>query len=124
MSDGNADDKWSVRGVPKSYRDAISQAAARQKIQVGAWICRAVDLAIQAEREPVVLMPAGYVSDDAADARLTLLERAVAASVKLAETPGVPTMFRRRVNRLLREALPAPRGKSHPVVMLDAPIDP
>lgn len=110
MSDGNADDKWSVRGVPKSYRDAISQAAARQKIQVGAWICCAVDLAIQAEREPVILMPVGYVSDDVADARMTLLERAVAASVRLAEAPGVPVGFRRRANGLLRQALPLVRA--------------
>jgi hypothetical protein len=39
---------------------------------------------------------------------LALIERAVTAAVALAGAFGVPVTFRRRANRLLREALPRP----------------
>jgi hypothetical protein len=114
MADSESDDdRWSVRGVPKSYRAAATYAARRRKVGVGAWLCQAIDRAVQAERAPLVVTgPADRSSDGMSDglsdagAQLALIERAVAAAVALAEAPAVPTAFRRRANRLLREALP------------------
>jgi hypothetical protein len=107
MADDLADDRWTVRGVPKGMREAASEAAARGKVTVGAWLCRAIDREVAAEREPfgLVLPPADKSSD--AEARLAMVERAVASAVALASAPGVPTGFRRRANKLLRESLPA-----------------
>jgi hypothetical protein len=119
MAGDSDDDRWTVRGVPEGYRIKAAEAAARGNLKVGAWLCAAIDLASRAEREPMILMPPQPVSDApadtadaAADARLALLERAVAASIALANAPGVPTGFRRRANRLLRETLPAPAPRA------------
>ncbi len=63
-----------------------------------------------AEREPfgLALSPSDKMSD--AEARLAIVERAVASAVALAGAPGVPTGFRRRANKLLRESLPGGGG--------------
>jgi hypothetical protein len=124
-SDG---ERWTVRGVPRGYQEQATEAATRRDMKVGAWVCAAIDLALQAEREPVILMPpqgpadaTADTADAAADTRLALLERAVAAAVTLASTPGVPTRFRQRANRLLREALPVPVATARRRPMLRAP---
>jgi hypothetical protein len=117
MAGESDDQRWTVRGVPEGYRTKAAEAATRANIKVGAWLCGLIDLGVSLEREPVVLMAPRPASDTAAataDAaeRLTLLERAVTASIALANTPGVPTGFRRRANRLLREALPIPTPRA------------
>ena len=103
------DDRWTVRGVTKAVRDAAADAAQRRKVTVGAFLSEAVVFAVRAEREPLDLLPrpAADNSADMADARLAMIERAVASAVALANAPEVPTGFRRRANRLLRESLPA-----------------
>lgn len=107
------DDRWTVRGVTKAVRDAAADAAQRRKVTVGAWLTGAIDREVRAEREPLDLLPrpAADNSSDMADTRLAMIERAVASAVALASAPEVPTGFRRRANRLLRESLPpaAPR---------------
>ncbi len=115
MADDGADDRWTVRGVSKAYRERAAEAASRRKISLGALVCEGLDLAHAAEREPLdltVRQPADKASDTSASlsdtrADLALVERAVAAAVALAAEPNVPAAFRRRANRLLREALPA-----------------
>jgi hypothetical protein len=112
-----ADDRWTVRGVPKAVRDSATDAALRRKVTVGAWLCQASDREINAERAPLDLMRPQAMADKSADAsdrlsdaaaRLALIERSVTAAIALAAEPAVPTGFRRRANRLLRESLPAP----------------
>jgi hypothetical protein len=118
MADDQADDRWTVRGVPKAVREAAAAAADRRKITVGAFLCAAMDRELQAERAPIDLLPprpADNLSDTAngtADVGLGIVERAVAAAVQLASTEGVPIGFRRRANRLLKDALgkPSPRA--------------
>ena len=114
MADDLADERWTVRGVPKAYRDRATEAATRRKVTLGVYVCRALDLALQAEREPVDLIGAWCGADDAADvsaalsdasARVAMIERAVSAAVALAAQPEVPPGLRRKANRLLRESL-------------------
>jgi hypothetical protein len=110
------DDRWTVRGVPKAMREAVVDAARRRRVQVGEWACEAFDRHIRAEREPLDMAVADKSADRSdvlsdADARLALIERAVASAVALASAPGVPAGFRRRANRLLREGLPVPVGR-------------
>jgi hypothetical protein len=102
------DDRWTVRGVTKAVRDAAADAAQRRKVTVGAWLTGAIDREVRAEREPLdaLVRPAADNSSDMADARLAVVERAVPSAVALANAPEVPTGFRRRANRLLRESLP------------------
>ena len=117
------DDRWTVRGVTKAVRDAAADAAQRRKVTVGAWLTGAIDREVRAEREPLDLAakradvpegvsrtllprPAAENSSDMADAKLAMVERAVASAVALANAPEVPIGFRRRANRLLRESLP------------------
>lgn len=110
------DDRWTVRGVTKAVRDAAGEAAQRRKVTVGAWLSRAIDREINAEREPLDLTLPRTPADKTADmadthTRLALIERAVASAVALAGAPEVPTGFRRRANRLLRESLPDARPR-------------
>ncbi len=111
-----ADERWTVRGVPERYRDAAAKAAQRSKMKVGAWLCEAIDAAIQAEREPIDISsppPVSAVADDSADV-LDRIERAVSSAVLLANAPDVPMTFRRRANRLLRDSLPSSPGRMLP----------
>jgi hypothetical protein len=117
MADNNADDmRWTVRGVAPEVRRVAAEAADRAKVSVGAWLSRAVDREIAAERAPLDVLAPRMAADKSSDtpdgltdasARLALIERAVAAAVALANAPDVPAGFRRRANRLLREGLPA-----------------
>src|SRR3954451_20327348 len=52
-----AENRWTVRGVGMSYRKAAADAAERADISMGAWLCRAIDRAIQAERESIDVIP-------------------------------------------------------------------
>ena len=132
MADEPSDtDRWTVRGVPKAYRDQAAQAAQRLDISVGTYVCQALDLRRQAEREPLdLLAPADTMagtSDLPADALsdaqqiLALIERATAAATLLANTPGLPTRFRQQAMRALREALPRPVTRTRLALTL-API--
>jgi hypothetical protein len=126
----DADDRWTVRGVPKAVRDAAASAADRAKITVGMYLCRAVSREIEAERQPMpmeVLPPRGadIMADNLSDmSDIDVIERAVATAVALAGAPEVPVMFRRRANRALREMLPKPEARVRgPRLLLDAPPD-
>jgi hypothetical protein len=135
MADESADDRWTVRGVPKGVRDAVADAAQRGKLTVGMWLCRAIDREIQAEREPLDLLVTRPVADKSSDrsdnlsdsgSRLALIERAVDAAVALAGAAEVPAGFRRRANRLLRDSLPpaTPRKVSSPRLLIDGAAHP
>jgi hypothetical protein len=128
MSDETADDRWTVRGVPKAYRDRAVEAAGRRKLPIGAYVCQALDREIRAEREPLeVISPrsAADKSSDSADkmsdamACVMVAERAIAAAIALAGAADVPTTFRRRANRLLRESLPPRVTKRTPPLLTD-----
>ena len=115
MSDDQGDGKRSVRGIPQAIWDGATAAAARADMAVGPWVAQAIDRALQAERAPLdLVVPSADKTADTSGKRsdtadsLDLIERAVAAAVALAGAPEVPTAFRRRANKLLREALPAP----------------
>jgi hypothetical protein len=110
MAEIDGDERWTVRGVPKRYRDRAGEAATRRKLTLGAYLCEAIDLAVRQKREPIVADKradiVAPVIEPLAAGYLGLVERAVTAAVALAGVPDVPTTFRRRANRLLREALP------------------
>jgi hypothetical protein len=113
-------DRWTVRGISKAYRDKAAAGAARGKLSVGEWLCKVIDQAVQAEREPFdVIGPSDMPSAMAlipADtgAELVRIERVVAAAVALAGADAVPAGMRRTVNRLLRESLPKPAPQEQP----------
>jgi hypothetical protein len=102
--------RWTVRGVPKAYRERAAEAASRRKVTLGTYVCQALDLMLRTEREPLAaLLPlADKTADMTEDARLARIERIVASVVALASTRGVPAETRKQANRLLREALPQP----------------
>jgi hypothetical protein len=64
MADSEADDRVTVRGVPKQTREAWTASAKRAGISLGEWFCQAVDLKLQAERKPMDLL---RLADRAAD---------------------------------------------------------
>jgi hypothetical protein len=126
MSDEFAGERWHVRGVPKRYQTAISDAAARENISVAVWICRAADAALRAEREPralVTIDPPG-APDSQDGAGLNVFD-VIDAAIRLADAPSVPARFRARANRVLLNALPAPsRRAAGPALRLVVNEDP
>ena len=62
-----ADARWTIRGVPKRYRELAVQAADRQDIPVGKWLCDAIERALATEREPMDILPPDPASDIMAD---------------------------------------------------------
>jgi hypothetical protein len=86
-----AEVRWTVRGVPKRYRDAAAEAADRAKLPIGAWLCRAIDQAVQAERVPLeVTAPAGAVVAPPRPAGVGELAELMRAAQAMAEATGVP----------------------------------
>ena len=105
MADNVADDRWSVRGVPKQVREAVAAAAERAGVSTGIWVCSAIDRALMAEREPMRITPPGrsvdIPSDMMSDADpLAVIELVVNAAVTLAGAADIPVGLRRRANRL------------------------
>jgi hypothetical protein len=84
-----AEVRWTVRGVPKRYRDAASAAAARADLSVGAWLCRAIEQAVQAERAPIDALPAAPPPRLPA-AGVGELAELMRAAQAMAEATGVP----------------------------------
>lgn len=129
MADDIADtekdeDRWTIRGVPTAYRVKATEAARRSRTKVGPWLCQAVDAALNAEREPMDLSGPPVESARSAESADIILARtvsAIAAAVQLAGAPEVPTAFRRRANRLLRESLPSGPAKAPKPKLLAAP---
>jgi hypothetical protein len=93
---------WSLKAVPTQTRQAVIRAAQRENLTVGQWLERRVREWTEAGSPVAVSEPQSTGHD------LALIERAVTAAVALAGAPNVPVTFRRRANRLLREALPRP----------------
>ena len=88
-----ADLRWTVRGVPKRYRDVASEAAVRADLSIGAWLCRAIDQAVQAEHEPIDVIPpaaAAARSSSPATASMGELAELMRAAQALAEATAVP----------------------------------
>jgi hypothetical protein len=125
-NDDTAGERWSLRGVPKAYQQAITEAAMRDKMTAGAWVCRAADVALRAEREPralVTIDPPG-APDTQDGAGLNVFD-VIDAAIRLAEAPSVPARFRARANRVLLNALPAPsRRAAGPALRLVVNEDP
>lgn len=116
MADESSDDRWTVRGVPKAYRERAVASAQRHKISLGLHVCAALDLADQAERtieRNGVLLPADKVSAASANGhdlaafadRVVVLERLIEAAAKLAAEPAIPDLFRKRAQRVLNKAI-------------------
>jgi len=116
MADESSDDRWTVRGVPKAYRERAVASAQRHKISLGLHVCAALDLADQAERnleQNSVLLQADKMSaahanghDLAAFAdRVVVLERLIEAAAKLTAEPAIPELFRKRAQRVLNKAM-------------------
>jgi hypothetical protein len=115
-----AENRWTVRGVGMSYRKAAADAAERADISMGAWLCRAIDRAIQAEREPIDVIPmaaAGAKPRAKPDREklLAVTERAIAAAAQLAEAEKVAPDLRVQLESLLRKSLP-PVKKQKPAL--------
>ena len=51
LGGGGFDKPWTVRGVPPEARNAAIAAAKRAEVNIGAWLTRAVRVAVKAERE-------------------------------------------------------------------------
>jgi hypothetical protein len=121
-----AENRWTVRGVGMSYRKAAADGAERMGVSVGVWLCQAIDRAIQAEREPIdVIPPAAAARKPRAKADpeklLAMTERAIAAAAQLAEAEKVPPDLRDQLETLLRRSLPSVKRRQ-PV--LPAPAQP
>jgi hypothetical protein len=86
-----AEVRWTVRGVPKRYRDVAAEAAVRADLSVGAWLCRAIEQAVQAERAPLeVTAPAAAPAPRPAAAGVGELADLMRAAQAMAEATGVP----------------------------------
>jgi hypothetical protein len=110
-----AEVRWTVRGVPKRYRDAAAEAAARADLSVGAWLCRAIEQAVQAERAPIDVLPAAGAAAPAprpAAARVGELAELMRAAQAMAEVTGVsiPKATARHAVALMTGELRAARG--------------
>jgi hypothetical protein len=81
-------------------------AAAAEKITVGELLTRIMVAVMEADWQVGGASTPSATRSTGHD--LALIERAVTAAVALAGAPNVPVTFRRRANRLLREALPRP----------------
>jgi hypothetical protein len=110
-----AEVRWTVRGVPKRYRDAASEAAARADLSVGAWLCRAIEQAVQAERAPIDALPAVVAAAPVlrpAAAGVGELAELMRAAQAMAEATGVsiPKATARHAVALMTGELRAARG--------------
>jgi hypothetical protein len=110
-----AEVRWTVRGVPKRYRDAAAEAAARADLSVGAWLCRAIEQAVQAERTPIDVLPAAGAaapSPRPAAAGVGELAELMRAAQAMAEATGVsiPKATARHAVALMTGELRAARG--------------
>lgn len=100
---------WQIKNFPDGLRRAIVTRADEEKVTVGELLTRIIVAVMAADWQ---VGQAGQVAVNPSDTRsteadLARIERAVGAAVSLAAAPEVPAAFRRRVNRLLRESLPA-----------------
>jgi hypothetical protein len=121
-----AENRWAVCGGGLSYRKAPADAAEWAGSSVGARLCQAIDRAIQAEREPIdVIPPATEPRKPRAapdpEKLLAITERAIAAAARLAEAEKVPPDLRDQLETLLRKSLPSVKRRQ-PV--LAAPVQP
>lgn len=116
MADDLADDRWTIRGIPRHVRDQASAAAQRAGVSVGIWAGAAFDHALRAEREPMDLTVPARAPDHRSDLPegdpLATLERVIDAAVTLAGASDIPVRLRQRANRLLREMLPIPSTRA------------
>jgi hypothetical protein len=97
---------WQVKNFPDGVRRAIVERAAAEKITVGELLTRIMVAVMEADWQVGGASTPSATRSTGHD--LALIERAVTAAVALAGAFGVPVTFRRRANRLLREALPRP----------------
>jgi hypothetical protein len=97
---------WQVKNFPDGVRRAIVERAAAEKITVGELLTRIMVAVMEADWQVGEASTPSATRSTGHD--LALIERAVTAAVALAGAPNVPVTFRRRANRLLREALPRP----------------
>jgi hypothetical protein len=97
---------WQVKNFPDGVRRAIVERAAAEKITVGELLTRIMVAVMEADWQVCEASTPSATRSTGHD--LALIERAVTAAVALAGAPNVPVTFRRRANRLLREALPLP----------------
>jgi len=70
---------WSVKGVSVEARQAAARAASADGEDLGAWLSRVIRKVGEAELNPAVAAnaPAADSRADAADAKLTSIERAM-----------------------------------------------
>jgi hypothetical protein len=100
-----AENRWTVRGGGSRGRAGGGA--------VGAWLCQAIDRAIQAERKPIDVIsstaePRKPRTKPDAEKLLTMTKQAIAAAAQLAEAEKVPPDLRDQLEMLLRKSLPAP----------------
>jgi hypothetical protein len=109
-----AEVRWTVRGVPKRYRDTASEAAERADLSIGAWLCRAIEQAVQAERAPleVTVAAAAPAAPRPAAAGVGELAELMRAAQAMAEATGVriPKATARHAVALMTGELRAARG--------------
>lgn len=103
---------WQIKNFPDGLRRAIVTRADEEKVTVGELLTRIIVAVMAADWQVGQAGQAGQAAVNPSDTRsteadLARIERAIGAAVSLAAAPEVPAAFRRRVNRLLRESLPA-----------------
>ena len=105
--------QWSVRGIPHTVRNAVLQAARREKIAVGEWLHQAIVAKIKADRDaskaivavPQMALPSPQsLVDDLEDVR-----RIVETAQGIADITArpMPPSVNRLANRVIREKLAA-----------------
>ncbi len=101
------DKPWTVRGVPPEARNAAIAAAKRSDVNIGAWLTRAVRVAVKAEREEsravatvgAAPLPVCPVAD---------VQVAFSVAQQLSEATGKPVP--RRIARAIQKQLLANLG--------------
>lgn len=93
--------QWTIKSVSRTVRDTATLAARKEGLTVGQWL--EVRVREWTDAGSPVTIPAPPPGSE-----LDQLERAIAASIALANAQNLPAGFRTKAARLLKQALPDP----------------
>ena len=88
ISADTADNRWTIRGVPPSYRDKVTKRADRLEMTVGEIVCQALDAQEQSDAQPIEIIKADAPAQPSSD--LSAIERVLAMARDFAGQTGRP----------------------------------
>jgi hypothetical protein len=93
---------WTLKAVPTETRQTVIRAAQRENLTVGQWLELRVREWTEGGSPVAIAQPHRSATGD-----LAIIERTVEAAARLASASEVPKALRGKLNKLLREGLPA-----------------